>query len=78
MRIMEESACKADASETFLPDQRFQGTPPKRRGFDLGNWRVKVHAIQARNCATVVLWMTGINEARLGTTDGASPHREES
>ena len=28
----------------------------RRRGFEFGNWRAKVHAIQARKCAAIVIW----------------------
>jgi hypothetical protein len=54
---MEESACKADASETSLLDQWFCKKLPQMSGFDLGNWRAKVHAIQAQKCAPIVLWI---------------------
>jgi hypothetical protein len=55
MRIMEESACKADASETLRAKSMVSRKSVQACGFDLGNRRVKVHAIQAQNCATIVL-----------------------
>jgi hypothetical protein len=56
---MAASACKPDASEIGLFTQ---GNPEKSRGsegFNLGNCRAKLHAIEASNCVMIVIWECG-------------------
>jgi hypothetical protein len=55
MRIIKQSACKRDASETDFQNQRLCDNPRTATGFELGNCLVKVHAIQALNCRAVVI-----------------------
>jgi hypothetical protein len=56
MRIMAASACKPDASKTPLIQQWNPEKPRAGGGFDLGNCSRKLHAIQALNCGTIVIF----------------------
>jgi hypothetical protein len=55
MRIMPGSACKRGASEIGLFPQRNPEKPRGRAGFNLGNCRRKLHAIEALDCAMIVI-----------------------
>jgi len=56
MRIIAASACKRDASKTPLISQRNPEKPRLCKGFDLGNCSRELHAIQAPNCVTTVIF----------------------
>ena len=55
MRIMAGSACKPDASQTCVSKSTGSRRAARFAGFHLGNWALKLHAIEALNCWPIVI-----------------------